>query len=59
MRLGWLVVPEEMREAVQFQHRAADHGAPRIDQIALAILIADGEFDRHLRRVRLIYRKPA
>jgi GntR family transcriptional regulator/MocR family aminotransferase len=57
MRIGWLVVPEQIREAVLFQHRVADHGAPRIDQNALAFLIADGEFDRHLRRVRLVYRK--
>jgi GntR family transcriptional regulator/MocR family aminotransferase len=57
VRIGWLVVPKELREAVLFQHRVADHGAPRIDQNALAVLIADGEFDRHLRRVRLVYRK--
>lgn len=57
MRIGWLVVPEDLREAILFQHRAADHGAPRIDQNALAFLIADGEFDRHLRHMRLVYRK--
>jgi GntR family transcriptional regulator/MocR family aminotransferase len=57
MRIGWLVVPDAMRESVLYQHRAADHGAPRIDQNALASFIAEGDLDRHLRRMRLVYRK--
>ena len=56
LRIGWLVVPEAMREAILSEHRLADHGAPRIEQNALATFINDGDLDRHLRRMRLIYR---
>jgi GntR family transcriptional regulator/MocR family aminotransferase len=56
LRIGWLVVPEAMREAVLSEHCLADYGAPRIDQNALATFINDGDLDRHLRRMRLVYR---
>jgi GntR family transcriptional regulator/MocR family aminotransferase len=36
--------------------RQIDFGRSRIDQHALARLIETGDFDRHLRRMRLIYR---
>ena len=57
LRIGWLVVPEAMREAFLCEHRLADYGAPRIEQNTLATFIDDGELDRHLRRMRLIYRE--
>jgi GntR family transcriptional regulator / MocR family aminotransferase len=57
LRIGWLVVPEAMREAILSEHRLADYGSPRIDQNALATFIDDGDLDRHLRRMRLIYRE--
>jgi GntR family transcriptional regulator/MocR family aminotransferase len=56
LRIGWLVVPETMREPILSEHRLADYGAPRIEQNALATFINDGDLDRHLRRMRLIYR---
>ena len=56
LRIGWLVVPEAMRKAIHSEHRLADHGAPRIEQNTLATFIDDGDLDRHLRRMRLIYR---
>ena len=56
LRIGWLVVPAAMREAILSEHRLADHGAPRIEQNALATFINDGDLDRHLRRMRLVYR---
>ena len=57
LRIGWLVVPDAMREAILSEHRLADYGAPRIEQNALATFINDGDLDRHLRRMRLIYRE--
>jgi GntR family transcriptional regulator/MocR family aminotransferase len=57
LRLGWLVVPPALRapllEAVE------DTGAmvPVVDQLALAHLIDSGEYDRHIRRMRLVYRR--
>ncbi len=35
---------------------AADRGTPSIEQLAFADFLEQGEFDRHLRRVRPIYR---
>lgn len=56
LRIGWLVVPERLHEAVGDEKRLADLGCPRIDQHALADFLGRGEFDRHLRRMRARYR---
>jgi GntR family transcriptional regulator/MocR family aminotransferase len=56
LRLGWLVVPRRLLAAVQREQRLTDYGPPRIDQQALAEFITTGEFDRHLRRMRGLYR---
>ena len=36
---------------------AADRGSPALEQLALADFITRGEFDRHLRRMRPVYRR--
>jgi GntR family transcriptional regulator / MocR family aminotransferase len=36
---------------------AADRGSPALEQLALSDLITRGEFDRHLRRMRPVYRR--
>jgi GntR family transcriptional regulator / MocR family aminotransferase len=36
---------------------AADRGSPALEQIAFADFLARGEFDRHLRRMRPVYRR--
>ncbi len=56
LRIGWVVVPRHMLAAVQREQRLAGNGASRIEQHALATLFANGEIDRHLRRMRLRYR---
>jgi GntR family transcriptional regulator / MocR family aminotransferase len=56
LRLGWLVVPPRLLDAVRAQQRLADDGCPRIEQHALASFISSGELDRHLRRMRMRYR---
>jgi GntR family transcriptional regulator/MocR family aminotransferase len=38
------------------EKRLSSRGAPGLDQEALALLMETGRFDRHLRRVREIYR---
>jgi GntR family transcriptional regulator/MocR family aminotransferase len=55
-RLGWLVLPERLADAVAFERLAMDGGAPVLDQLALADLIVRGDLDRHLRRTRREYR---
>jgi GntR family transcriptional regulator/MocR family aminotransferase len=56
LRLGWLVVPAHLSAAVAAAKDAADRGSPAIDQLAFADFLTRGEFDRHLRRMRPVYR---
>jgi GntR family transcriptional regulator / MocR family aminotransferase len=55
LRLGWILTPAGLAAAIAVEKLAADSGSPALDQLALAHLIASGEHDRHLRRVRRIY----
>jgi GntR family transcriptional regulator/MocR family aminotransferase len=52
LRLGWLVAPPPLAEAVRQARAQSDLGSPVIDQYALARLIASGAYDRHLRQMR-------
>ena len=56
LRLGWLVVPPALLEAVSREKLLADRGTARIEQHAFADFLARGELDRHLRRMRGRYR---
>jgi GntR family transcriptional regulator/MocR family aminotransferase len=57
LRLGWLVVPARLVDDVAEAKIAADRGSPVLDQLAFADFLARGEFDRHLRRMRPVYRR--
>jgi GntR family transcriptional regulator / MocR family aminotransferase len=57
LRLGWFVMPEHLAEPMAAAKIAADRGSPALEQLALADLISCGEFDRHLRRMRPVYRR--
>ena len=57
LRIGWLVVPSSLVEAVAHEKLLADQGTARIEQHALATFLARGELDRHLRRMRSRYRR--
>jgi len=57
LRLGWLLAPTFMVEALAAAKERADRGSPIIEQLAFADFLARGEFDRHLRRMRPIYRR--
>jgi GntR family transcriptional regulator/MocR family aminotransferase len=54
LRLGWVVCPRDLVDAVAQAKRLADRGTPALDQLALARLIESGRYDRHLRRVRAV-----
>jgi GntR family transcriptional regulator / MocR family aminotransferase len=56
LRLGWLVLPTDLVEAVAHEKRMADMGAGVIDQLAFARLISGGTYDRHLRALRRRHR---
>jgi GntR family transcriptional regulator/MocR family aminotransferase len=57
LRLGWLVVPRHLVEDVAAAKILADRGSPALDQLAFADFVSRGEFDRHLRRMRPVYRR--
>ncbi len=57
LRLGWFVMPGHLAEPMAAAKIAADRGSPALEQLALADLISRGEFDRHLRRMRPVYRR--
>lgn len=56
LRLGWLVAPAEMLPVLEDELQQAEYGRGRIDQFALAHFIRTGDYDRHLRRMRALYR---
>jgi GntR family transcriptional regulator/MocR family aminotransferase len=55
LRLGWVVCPAALLEAVTEEKRLSDRGSPGLEQLALAVLIESGRFDRHLRHMRRVY----
>jgi GntR family transcriptional regulator/MocR family aminotransferase len=57
LRLGWLVLPEALVDRVAAAKIAADHGSAALEQLTFADFIARGELDRHLRRMRVVYRR--
>jgi GntR family transcriptional regulator / MocR family aminotransferase len=57
LRLGWLVVPTRLLEAIAWEKRLADLSTPHLEQHAFADFLARGELDRHLRRMRILYRR--
>jgi GntR family transcriptional regulator / MocR family aminotransferase len=57
VRLGWLAAPRRLVEPLADAKMLADHGSAGLDQLALADFIERGELDRHLRRMRPIYRR--
>ena len=56
LRLGWMVVPPDLLLILEDELRLMDCGRGRIDQFALAHFISAGDYDRHLRRMRALYR---
>jgi GntR family transcriptional regulator / MocR family aminotransferase len=55
LRLGWVVCPPAFVDAVAEEKRLDDRGSPGLEQLALAMLIESGRYDRHLRRMRTVY----
>ncbi len=55
-RLGWLVLPRDLAAPFAEAKLLADRGSPILDQLTFADFLTRGEFDRHLRRMRPVYR---
>jgi GntR family transcriptional regulator / MocR family aminotransferase len=57
LRLGWMVLPGDLAVVLAEERGLADGGSPVLDQLTLAAFIERGELDRHLRRMRLRFRR--
>jgi GntR family transcriptional regulator / MocR family aminotransferase len=55
LRLGWIVSPPSLVTTLSRAKQVNDRGSPGLDQLALALLIETGRYDRHLRRMRAEY----
>ena len=57
LRLGWMVLPPRLVDAVADAKLHSDHHTESIGQLALAELINSHAYDRHVRACRLRYRR--
>jgi GntR family transcriptional regulator/MocR family aminotransferase len=55
VRLGWMLCPPALADALIAEKRQADRGSPLLDQLTFATLLRSGRYDRHLRRMRTRY----
>ena len=55
LRLGYLVVPQELADAFHRASRNLQGGQPVLEQAVAAAFLAEGHFARHLRRMRTLY----
>lgn len=57
LRIGYVVVPPTLRAVFTQAKAFSDRQSPILEQCALADFIAEGHFERHLRRMRTLYSK--
>jgi GntR family transcriptional regulator/MocR family aminotransferase len=57
LRIGFLVLPSALVEAVVAAKAIWDGGTPMLEQAALARFLQSGDFERHIRRMRRLYRR--
>ncbi|MGQ4382197.1 MocR-like pyridoxine biosynthesis transcription factor PdxR [Streptomyces sp. SAS_270] len=57
LRLGWMVLPPHLVDAVADAKLHSDHHTESIGQLALAEMITSHAYDRHVRACRLRYRR--
>ncbi|WP_256219038.1 aminotransferase class I/II-fold pyridoxal phosphate-dependent enzyme [Variovorax sp. 770b2] len=55
LALGYLVVPESLRDAFGEAARTRSNGCPQITQATVADFLREGHFPRHLKKMRLLY----
>lgn len=57
MRIAYMVLPPQLLETYRQAFIPYSSSVPRMDQHILARFMADGQFSRHLNRMRKIYRR--
>jgi GntR family transcriptional regulator/MocR family aminotransferase len=57
LRLGWMVVPEDLIDAVINAAGGGQFYVDALTQLTMADFISTGQYDRHIRRMRTRYRR--
>ncbi|MBT2445767.1 PLP-dependent aminotransferase family protein [Streptomyces sp. ISL-43] len=57
LRMGWMVVPRSLMDEVLAVKGPTDWSSSAIEQLTLAEFIRSGAYDRHVREMRLRYRR--
>ncbi|WP_431043904.1 PLP-dependent aminotransferase family protein [Streptomyces sp. P1-3] len=57
LRLAWMVLPEQLMEEVLAVKRTGEWQSGGLDQLTLAEFIDSGAYDRHVRVMRMRYRR--
>jgi GntR family transcriptional regulator/MocR family aminotransferase len=57
LRLGWIAAPAGLVKSLEREKRYDDMGSPLLEQLAFARFVDSGDFARHLRHVRPVYRR--
>jgi GntR family transcriptional regulator/MocR family aminotransferase len=57
LRIGWIAAPCALVDELGATKNLLDAGSPALPQLALARLLRTGEYARHVRRVRTVYRQ--
>ncbi|MBT2544589.1 PLP-dependent aminotransferase family protein [Streptomyces sp. ISL-44] len=57
LRMGWMVVPPGLLDEVAAAKGVSDRTSSALDQLTLAEFITSGAYDRHVRGMRLRYRR--
>jgi GntR family transcriptional regulator/MocR family aminotransferase len=57
LRLGFLIAPQSLQSALHKAKFVSDWHTPTLAQAALAHLIEEGEFARHIRKANKVYRE--
>jgi GntR family transcriptional regulator/MocR family aminotransferase len=55
LRLGYVIAPHAMLDALQAARASADRHSPALEQGVLADFIGEGHYARHVRRMRALY----
>jgi len=57
LRMGYMVIPRRVLSGFVTIRHAMDLGTPHLYQAALADFIQEGHYERHIRRMRLLYKE--
>lgn len=55
LRIGYMVLPPDVVDAFISARAVVDRHSPSVEQAALADFIDEGHFERHIRRMRMLY----